>query len=164
MKPRWAKLFAFLGIATASVETSATGIFLKEEDVDKMSSVHDKNVELEATIATLTAERDKAKTDLEASEATALEASTEKDNKIVQLTDGLKVANAKIAKLDGSETGATAGTAEKKLTADGKKKKMTQREVSLEKAAASMRGEKYVEPNADDIEDEEDEDGSENKE
>lgn len=168
MKEKWNKLATFLGL-TAFV-MSADGIFMSEENVDKMEAVRVKNEELTASIATLNAEH-----------ATALETITaENDSNIAllatantsvetltadntRLTAELGRANVELVRLNGGPTLTAGAVADPIVNEDGKRK-LTQREHALERSAAEMRGEKYTGDATVDPEEEEEEEGAEGAE
>jgi chromosome segregation ATPase len=86
MKSKWQSLMTFLNIST--VDSSADGIFLKEESVDKMAALHTEN--------------EKLKTDLDTAQK-AGDAATKQQNDLQaandKLTADLATANASIKTL-----------------------------------------------------------------
>ncbi len=141
MKEKWVKLAAFLGLA--AFVSSADGVFMKEEDIDKMEAVRVKNEELEASIATLKKEKEDSDslsvTQLSAKDDEIVRVSTERDS----IKKELETASATVAKLSGTSTEAKGKKADPDMSAS--KKKLTAREREFEAIAAEFRGETYSE-------------------
>lgn len=153
MKDKWKKLFVYLGIG--KVESSADGIFMREEDIDKLNSVHEQN-------ETLRAEAQAAKDTHAAALAAKDTEIASLQSQITTLTaqrDGLKTANQTLtdenAALKAGETKPAGRTADPDLRDDGKKKSNAKSKRS-EIDAAILRGEEVADPGDEEEEETED--------
>ena len=161
MKEKWNKLATFLGL-TAFV-TSADGIFMSEENIDRMEAVRVENERLLGEASTVEATHIEAIQTLNNAHATEVNSLTTNaeilNADIVRLTTELETANANLQAANISLAKFTGGPAPiKGVGADPdnevSKKKLSAREHQLEKTAAEFRGEKYT---GDTTEEEEDE-------
>lgn len=138
MKDKWKAFFAALGIG--KVESSADGIFMKEEDVDKMHAVHTANETLKAE---LQAEKDSRAADSTAKDATIATLTEEKTTlsaEISTLTSENTRLTTELSAATAGETVLTKPVADPAITATGKAKKSAN-EIAADRNAAALRGE-----------------------
>ena len=147
MKQKWTAFFAALGITSA--QSSADGIFMKEEDVDKMNTLFSENTDLKAAVQS---EKDlriaaedalNAATEKHSNELTAKDAEISKLNEdhtaaINAATERETALQTEIDKLKG--TGSASSSSKPDPIAGGKAK-MTANQRAAEKNAAALRGE-----------------------
>lgn len=151
MKDKWKALFAFLGIS--NIETSADGVFMKEEDVDKFSKMESDFNSLKSENESLKNENSDLKSSIEAKEQELNQKNqttiNEKDAEISALTASvgdLKTALDKkeneLAIALGKETKAGDKNDPSLISA---KKKLSKNELAAAKNAAALFGNEFSE-------------------
>ena len=155
MKDKWKAFFASLGIG--KVESSADGIFMKEEDVDKIHAVHTANETLKAE---LKAEKDSRVADSTAKDATIATLTEEKTTlsaEISTLTSENTRLTTELAASSAGETVIAKPVADPIINNATGKVKKSANQIAADKNAAALRGETV---SVTDEEAEEDEEGA----
>lgn len=152
MKNKWIKLFAFLGIT--DVQSSADGVFMKEEDIDKFAkmeedfnSMKSENEELKGKVSGIDASIQEAVS--AATKPLTDEIESLKDTN-EQLSASLESTQRELATALGKETVAT-GKKDPEINSSSTKKKQTPNERAAELNAAALRGERFDHNEADEI-------------